>query len=345
MGNLSICIATYNRARFIGATLDSILEQVTPDIELVVVDGGSTDNTRNLLDDYAARFPAIRYFRETTNSGVDQDYDKAVAYATGQYCWLMTDDDLLRPDAVSRVLSALDEKPDLIVVNAETRTADLSRVVETRRVELAGDRTYRSDERDEFFSECANYLSFIGCVVINRALWLSRDRVSYYGSLFVHVGVIFQDPPIRHVKVLASPLLAIRLGNAMWTSRSFEIWTLKWPHLVWSFPGISDAAKRAVCEREPWRSLNSLFYNRAIGAYSSEEYRKCVAQRADLRARLVASVVRWIPGFLANWMAVFYLLALKKSRPLAFHNLLSSPHSSFATRMLVRAFRGGRLGV
>src|SRR5687767_2741192 len=89
MIKLSICIATFNRARFIGDTLDSILVQMEPGIELVVVDGASHDGTQALMAEYVPRHPEIRYFREARNSGVDGDYDKAVAYARGVYCWLM----------------------------------------------------------------------------------------------------------------------------------------------------------------------------------------------------------------------------------------------------------------
>jgi abequosyltransferase len=339
---LSVCIATFNRGSFIAETLDSIVGQLTPEVELVIVDGGSRDNTQAIIGQYLPAYPQIRYFREATNSGVDQDYDKAVMYASGEYCWLTTDDDIVGDGAIERVLSALMGAAfDLVIVNAQTRVADLSATVEPRRLEIGEDRVYGPDERDAFFSDCANYLSFIGCVVIKRSVWLSRDRASYYGSLFVHVGVIFQHPPIERVKVIADPLIAIRLGNAMWSPRSFEIWTLKWPELVWSFQSFSDRAKQRVCDREPWRRLNSLLYNRAIGAFSPEQYRKCLMSRGTARSRLPAYVIGKVPGSVANWLSVGYLLIRKRKRPLAFFTLLSSPHARMATRLLVRAFGGG----
>ena len=51
---LSICIATYNRASYIGETLDSIIPQLDDDVELLVVDGASTDNTEDVVRKYAA---------------------------------------------------------------------------------------------------------------------------------------------------------------------------------------------------------------------------------------------------------------------------------------------------
>lgn len=240
---LSICIATFRRGQFIGETLDSILKQMEPGVEIVVVDGASPDDTPEVMARYAANHPGIRYFREAENSGVDADFDKAVGYAKGEFCWLMTDDDLLRPGAVASVLSALGGEDDLVIVNAEVRSVDLSELFEKQRLVFDADKVYRAADREEFFAETAAYLSFIGCVVIRRECWLARVRSPYYGSLFIHVGVIFQNPPITNVRVIAEPQIIIRYGNAMWTSRSFEVWMFKWPGLVWSFPDFSEEAK------------------------------------------------------------------------------------------------------
>ena len=157
---LSICVATYNRGKFIGETLDSILCQSMQGVEIVVVDGASPDNTPEVMAPYLSAHPEIRYFREQENSGVDRDYDKAVAYATGEYCWLMTDDDLLRPGAVSRVLERIDGSPDLVVVNAEVRNYDFSIVLQERILDFSGDREYGAEDGEKFFSEAAG-LSFV----------------------------------------------------------------------------------------------------------------------------------------------------------------------------------------
>src|SRR4051794_24283838 len=105
---LSLCIATYNRGRFIGQTLDSIVSQLPSGVEVVIVDGASPDETATVVSKYAAHVDVIRYFREDTNSGVDADFDKAVSYAAGDHCWLLPDDDLLAPGAIERVLLALE---------------------------------------------------------------------------------------------------------------------------------------------------------------------------------------------------------------------------------------------
>ena len=200
---LSICIATLNRARFIGETLESIIAQLTEGVEIVVLDGASKDDTQQVVEQYAAACPSLRYIRQDRNNGVDQDFDHAVELAAGEFCWLMTDDDLLNPGAVRSVLDALRPEVSLVVVNSEVYNADFSELIEESRLPFSEDRTYRSDEIDRLLRETGGYLTFIGAVVIRRSVWLERDRRTYYGTLFIHVGVIFQKPLPGEVRMIA----------------------------------------------------------------------------------------------------------------------------------------------
>lgn len=330
---LSICIATFKRGQFIGETLDSILDQMEPGVEIVVVDGASPDDTSEVMARYAAVHPEIRYFRESVNSGVDADFDKAVGYAQGKFCWLMTDDDLLRPGAVAAVLASLGGEDDLVIVNAEVRSVDLSDLFEKQRLAFAADKVYRAADREAFFAETAAYLSFIGCVVIRRTCWMLRKRAAYYGSLFVHVGVIFQNPPIENVKVIAEPQIIIRYGNAMWTSRSFEVWMFKWPGLIWSFPDFSDEAKRKICRREPWRSAKALFHNRALGAYSSVEFKKFWQGDVGKLEKMAAYLLSVFPASLANLVMVTYFALSAQPARMALHDLLFSRNAGLLSRL------------
>jgi abequosyltransferase len=336
---LSICIATYNRGDFISDTLDSILKQIEPNVEVVVVDGASPDNTSDVMKGYLSKWSQIRYFRELVNSGVDADFDKAVGYANGEFCWLMADDDLLLPDAITTVLASINDKNDLIVVNSELRNLDFSSIYEKQRLILYADKEYSGKDRESFFEDTASYLSFIGCVVVRKAFWLSRDRVSYYGTLFIHVGVLFQSPAIQNVKVLAKPLISIRYGNAMWTSRGFEIWAFKWPKLIWSFPDFSDACKKSVNYREPWRNNRILFYYRGLGAYNYSEFSKLLSKNVSGFQRAKATLISIFPASLANFILVIYFLIKAKQSKMIMHDFLYAPTAGFLTQFLAKTLR------
>jgi abequosyltransferase len=324
---LSVCIATRNRAHVIGETLDSLLAGLPDSVEILVVDGASTDDTERLLTEYAKRHPQLRYLRLAQNGGVDLDYHRAVQHAAGDFCWLMTDDDLVVAGGLSRLVRELTQAVDLVVVNSQVWDGTFTQVLQPRRLEIDADRDFAPTQFDEFFATCGYYMSFIGSVVIRRSVWLQRDERPYVGSEFIHCGIIFQRPLEREVRVIAEPIIRIRYGVAQWSSRAFQIWMFKWPQLIWSFDSLSDAAKRAVVPRRPWCELKRLLYYKARGQYSAEVYSKLLAsERFPTAIRAAAQAIAHLPDRLyCNSFALAAALLLPHEKMLQV-DLRSSPH-------------------
>lgn len=335
---LSICIATYNRSAYIGETIDSIIGQINHNLEIVIVDGASPDTTPEVVEKYTSIHPNVRYFREITNSGVDADYDKAVGYARGQYCWLMTDDDLMAPGAIRCVLDSLESNPDVVIVNSRIFNKSLTKVLSERIIEFEEDHHYESSN-DQFFSEVGNYLSFIGGVIVRRNLWKSRDRVTYYGSVFIHVGVLFQSPPIEMIIVISEPQVYIRYGNALWSARGFEIWMFKWPLLIWGFSEFSNSAKFNVTPLEPWRSLKKLLHSRAIGSYSIIEFNKFILNKPMSYSYLQARFIAQIPGSLANIICGSYCILINRKARSGAYDLARSKYSTWVSKLAARILK------
>lgn len=334
---LSICISTFKRGHLIGETIESFLPQLTPEVELVVLDGASPDETEAVVREKAGQHPNIRYVREASNSGIDADFDKVIDHATGQFCWLFSDDDTARHDAVATVVAELRASdPDLLIVDAEVRNKHLAGRFESRRLAFRGRRIYGAAEKDRALAELGDGMSFIGCTIFRRSTWLERDRKSYYGTLFVHVGVAFQRPPLERIVALGKPLVRIRIGNAMWTARGFEIWLVMWPRLIWSFAGYSAAAKQAVVPRHPWRHPKRLLLWRAYGVYGPQEYRTFLAPRATPAERVWMRLIAGLPGALANSLVVGLLAARGQGRgSVAYQLVESSSFSNALSRAIV----------
>ncbi len=324
---LSICIATYNRADFIGETLDSIICQLSDEVEVVVVDGASTDNTQTVMERYATNTPSLRYIRLPQKGGVDQDFCKAVEYAEGDYCWLFSDDDLFKPGAIQRVIKELRNDHSLVIVNADVMNRDFSIQLQTSMLDNTEDEIYQPGNLGALFSRIVPTISFIGCVIIKRATWQQREHTHYFGTEFIHVGVIFQAQLPNTAFVIAQPYISIRYGNAQWTSRSFEIWMQKWPRLIWSFPLISDETKRKRVKPEPWRRLKTLRLYRALGSYSDEMYEKIIVpSSASVIWKLAALAISRIPQPAWNAYMLWYLKTFKnkKSKQMTIYDLLLS---------------------
>jgi len=306
---LSICISTLNRANVICKTLDNIISQVKNNCEIVILDAASSDNTQALLNGYAERWSFLRYIRQEENNGIDQDYDRTVQLAHGEYCWLMSDDDELKAGALDKVLGAIHQGYSLIVVNSEMRDEDLSTIVVPSLVDIKSDTEFRSDALDELFRASSRLTGYIGCVVIKRELWLARRRVEYYGSWFIHIAVMFQDQIPGKSLLISEPLIAIRLQDSWWAPKVFEIMLVKLPDVVWSLP-ISDSAKKAMTTRIPWRSFRQLLPLRALDLYSFDKYCEFIRPRI-LRSweGIIPLSVALIPGVVANTaLLAFYSL-------------------------------------
>jgi len=298
---LSICIATFNRANFIGATLDSILSQLTDDCEIVILDGGSDDSTESVVREFVERSGRLRYVRQETNNGVDRDYDRAVELAVGEYCWLMTDDDLLMPGAVDAVLKAFHRDLSLIILNAEMRDLNMTKVIQPRTIHIDADRLYKPSDMDSLFVDVRDVLMYVGGFVIKRSIWLDRERERYFGSWFISVGVVFQDRLPGDALVIAQPYISYRMGNShTFSPTMFETLMINWPSLIWSLK-LSEPAMKKVCNAEPWRDFSELLLWRGWGFYSVSEYRKYIRPKVrSIREKLVPILIAILPGVVAN---------------------------------------------
>jgi abequosyltransferase len=318
VNKLSICIPTLNRGVYIEETLKSITSQVCDGIEIVIVDGGSTDSTEKIVNSYQKLFQNILYIKKDatqkspSNEGFDRDCSQAVELASGEYCWLMTDDDLLKPGAIKKILLEIEKGYDLIVANTEVRSSDFSELLVPKRPNLLHDRIFERDDWNEFAATVGCHLTFVGAVIIKREFWLNRNCQKYFGSGFVHVGVIFEQSFRGKILVTSVPLIVIRFGNAQWTSRAFQIWMINWPSLIWSFPSISDAAKTAICPREPWRSLKTLLFNRALGMYSERDYSLFIEDRLTSGLKkFISRIIAGLPVLLLYapaWLYIRFML-------------------------------------
>ncbi len=300
-----------------------------------MVDGGSTDNTEEVVRSFQKDHPGIRYFRLGRNNGIDQDFAEAVRLAQGEYCWLFSDDDLFRPDAIDTVLRVIRDHYALIIANAEVCNRDFTKVLERARLPLIADKIYKPGETAQVLADCGRYLSFIGCVIIRNDLWRSREKERYFGSYFIHVGVIFQEPLPGDTLVIAKPLISIRYGNAMWLARYFEIWMFKWPNLIWSFRDYPDAAKARVCPREPWRNLARLMIHRAKGTYTIARYAEWLEPRLRSRwTRVLSKAIAYCPGRIANLFGFIYysVFSRNSARLLVLSDMINSPFYCLKSR-------------
>jgi Glycosyl transferase family 2 len=106
---VSVLIPTYNRAEYLLESLLSVFGQSVPPSQVIVINDGSADNTREVLKPYMGR---IEYL-EKENGGKSAALNLALPLVRGEYVWIMDDDDVALPDALETHLSVLESDPSI----------------------------------------------------------------------------------------------------------------------------------------------------------------------------------------------------------------------------------------
>ena len=116
MKKLSILIPAYNVERWLPRCLNSILSQVEDDIEIVIVDDGSTDTTLQCANEFAEKWNDIRVFSKH-NEGVGAARNYLLDKACGEFIWFVDSDDYIAEGALQHILSELNSTIDLLSVS------------------------------------------------------------------------------------------------------------------------------------------------------------------------------------------------------------------------------------
>ena len=110
---ISIVIPTLNQGRFLEKAITSILEQEYPALELIVIDGGSTDDSRSIITKYAAR---LAWWCCEPDRGQTDAINKGFARASGEVMAWLNGDDLLAPGSLARIAACFARHPETDVV-------------------------------------------------------------------------------------------------------------------------------------------------------------------------------------------------------------------------------------
>lgn len=112
---VSVMIIFYNQEKFVEATLDSVLQQDYPAMEIIAADDASTDGTAAIIQRYAAKHPHIKPVLSPINGGITQNCNKALQAATGDYIVLFGGDDLMMPGRISAQVQYMMQHPAMSV--------------------------------------------------------------------------------------------------------------------------------------------------------------------------------------------------------------------------------------
>jgi abequosyltransferase len=195
---LTICIPTYNRGDLLKETLESIVQQATEDIEIVILDSGSTDNTSEVVKHYQRTNTRIKYHYNNVKRGIDVDMSATVEFANGEYCWLLSDDDPLVDNALETVKEALNSKCEIYLCNRIMCDASLNPIKNKSWLKKMNKNIFQLSRREDlifYLDNCIEFgaiFSYMSAIIFKNSAWKKTvydDR--FTGSGYAHVTRVF----------------------------------------------------------------------------------------------------------------------------------------------------------
>ena len=121
---VTVGLPVFNGERFLRPCLDSLLAQSFTDFELIISDNASTDRTPEIIAEYAAYDPRIRFERSLKNEGAAWNHGRVLALARTRYFKWLGADDVCHPDFLQRCVTALEENADAVLAYPRTEVID-----------------------------------------------------------------------------------------------------------------------------------------------------------------------------------------------------------------------------
>ena len=112
---VSIKMPSYNHERYIAEAIESVLNQTVKDFELIIIDDGSTDKSRDIIEDFKRKDERIKAVFHTENKGIAETFNEAMRVAKGKYMAYISSDDIWIKDKLERQLVVLAKNENLIV--------------------------------------------------------------------------------------------------------------------------------------------------------------------------------------------------------------------------------------
>lgn len=119
---VSLCIPAFQAERYLQATIDSVLAQTYPDLEIVIVDNGSSDGTQDIVAGICDE--RVRVIRNPATLSMVDIFNLAVGLCQGEFVKLVCADDILEPDCVAAQVEVLESHPDVTLVSVLTDFID-----------------------------------------------------------------------------------------------------------------------------------------------------------------------------------------------------------------------------
>ena len=224
MPKVSVIIPVYNTEQYLCEALDSICSQTLQEIEIIVVNDGSTDGSQKIIDEYAAKDSRIKtYFQP--NQGLSVARNSGMRFANGKYIYFMDSDDVLDVTALQACYNQCEENSldfvcfDAELLNCETRPTSIPNYDRAGKIE---DNIHCGTDLFAYELEHRLFRPSVWLYFVNRSFMNSFFKAFCPGR--IHEDHIFSVPLhlyAKRVKYIPAPYFKRRIRESSIMNQSF----------------------------------------------------------------------------------------------------------------------------
>ncbi|MBW5406952.1 glycosyltransferase family 2 protein [Morganella morganii] len=177
---VSVIIPAYNAEKFIGRSLDSVIKQTYPAVEIIIIDDGSSDNTATVCRDYMSRYEHIRYIRKQ-NGGVSSARNEGINAASGVCICFLDSDDTYEPDFISTLTSKIAQDNRDFAYCLFRKIHSDSHITQS----------VCYDNTDTVITDFLNFDYFDICCLMLKKAFIEEQNIRFDSSMVVGEDVLF----------------------------------------------------------------------------------------------------------------------------------------------------------
>lgn len=218
--DVSIIMPCYNAEATLSESIQSVLAQTHTAYELILIDDGSTDATRSIMEDYCSRDPRIRVLFNDKNRGVSYTRNYGVSQAKYDWIALLDGDDLWTPDKLDKQIALIEQHPDCVLFFTGSAF-----------INVHGEKSgYIFHARNRITNQDLMYQNLIPCssVMVRRDVMLKypMDETYAVGEDYLTWLQILKD--YGYAIGLDEPMLTYRVGSRNLPRSKFRSARIQW---------------------------------------------------------------------------------------------------------------------